>query len=383
MKDLSTFLTYSGINTILFLILLLSRTWKKREANKILAITLLSFSLLFLTYACLYLKWDFLAAIVSPIGIIIPFTLGPFIFQYIKTIYSSKIDFKKFLQSLLPFLIAFIVYSIPQYVWGLSLENKTAVFKFISLLIPFLGILHLAYYLFQSRRLLKRFRVLVKNNYANMSTLDLKWLSIWVWGFIIFLIIDMISGLLLVIYPIHSALVYMNLFYLVLLIWYIGYFGVNQVQVFLIEEVHLKSVKEKTSQEKIIKPVTYFNCESSEFLELKSRLEILFKEQELFKRQDLSLRGTADILDISDKKLSYLFNICLSSNFYEYVNSYRVDYFRKKMEEGAFEKLTLLAIAFDSGFNSKATFNRVFKQNVGITPKEFKKQLIKRSQSFQ
>ena len=383
MKDFTTFLTYSGISTILFLILLLSRTWKKKEANKILAITLLSFSFLFLTYVCAYLKWDFLAAIVSPFGFITPFTLGPFIFQYIKTIYGSTIDFKRFMKSLLPFWIAFIVYSIPQYVWGLSLENKTPVFKFISLLIPFLGIVHLAYYLFLSSRLLKRFRVLLKNNYSNMSTLDLKWLSIWVWGFILFLIIDMISGLLLVIYPVHSTLVYMNLFYLVLLIWYIGYYGVNQVQVFLLEEIPLESIRKKNSQEKIIKPVYYFNCESEEIIELKAKLEIVFLEQELFKRQDISLKGTADILEISDKKLSYLLNICLSSNFYEYVNNHRINYFRKKIEEGTVEKLTLLAIAYDSGFNSKATFNRVFKQKVGITPMEFKKQVTKRSQSFQ
>ncbi|PKV51522.1 AraC-like DNA-binding protein [Aquimarina sp. MAR_2010_214] len=382
MKDFTIFLTYSGISTILFLILLLSRTWEKRKANKILASILVAFLLLFLTYASLYLKWDFLTTVISPLGVIIPFALGSCIFQYIKTIYTSEVDFKRFMQSLLPFGTAFLVYSIPQYVFGLSLDNKTSLFQIISFLIPFLSILHLGYYLFLSHKLLKRYRRLVKNNYANINTLDLKWLSIWIRGFVLFLIIDMVSGLLLFAYPI-SLLVYTNLFYLALLIWYIGYYGVNQVQVFLISGVQQEFIKKTNSQQKTIKTTSFFNCESKEFVKLKTQLETVFKEQEIFKKQHLSLKETADILDISDKKLSYFLNICLASNFYEYVNTHRINYFRKKLEEGAAEKLTLLAIAYDSGFNSKATFNRIFKQQIGITPVEFKKQLNKRSQSFQ
>lgn len=382
LKDFTTFLTYSGISTILFLILLLSRTWKKREANKVLAGTLLSFLLLFLTYASSYLKWDFLTTIVSPLGIIITFALGPFIFQYIKSIYTATIDFKRFARDLSPFGIAFLIYSIPQYIFGPSLDDKTIVFQIISMLIPFLGVLYLAYYLFLSHRLLKRYRELVKNNYSNINTLDLKWLSIWTRGFILFLIIDMISGVLIVAYPIDSTLVYANLFYFVLLIWYLGYYGINQLQVFLIDDTPPESEEKETSSQKKIKATSFFDCESKEFTELKTQLEIIFTEQELFKRQHLSLKETADILNISDKKLSHLLNICLASNFYEYVNTHRVQYFRKELEAGAAKKLTLLAIAFDSGFNSKATFNRVFKQQVGMTPIEFKKQLNKRSQSF-
>tara|TARA_R110002073_G_scaffold15953_3_gene62135 strand:+ start:3845 stop:4993 length:1149 start_codon:yes stop_codon:yes gene_type:complete len=381
-KELTTFLTYSGISTILFLILLLSRTWKKREANKVLAGTLLSFLFLFLTYASSYLKWNFLTTVVSPLGIIITFALGPFIFQYIKSIYTATIDFKRFVRDLFPFGIAFLIYSVPQYIFGPSLDDKTIVFQIISMLIPFLGVLYLAYYLFLSHRLLKRYRKLVKNNYSNINTLDLKWLSIWTRGFILFLIIDMISGVLIVAYPIDSTLVYANLFYFVLLIWYLGYFGINQLQVFLINDTPLESVEKNLSSQKKIKAASFFDCESQEFTELKTQLEIIFTEQELFKRQHLSLKETADILDISDKKLSHLLNICLASNFYEYVNTHRVKHFRKELEAGASEKLTLLAIAFDSGFNSKATFNRVFKQQVGITPVEFKKQFNKRSQSF-
>ncbi|SEK51313.1 Helix-turn-helix domain-containing protein [Aquimarina amphilecti] len=378
MKDFFTFLTYSGISTIFFLMLLLSRTWKKREANRLLASILLGFLFLFLTYASSYLNWNFLLTVISPIGFISPFALGPLIFQYIKTIYTSSIDIKRFRYNLLPFGIAFIFYSIPQYILGLPIDNEITIFAMVSIIIPFLGILHLSYYLFISNKLLKRFKKLVKNNYANIKRLDLEWLSIWIRGFIVFLLIDLISGVIIITYPIQPVFIYINLFYLVLLIWYIGYFGINQTQVFLVNEISQSSIKNSINKTK-----SFFNCESEELINLKSQLQIKFKEEELFKQQDLSLKKTADILQVSDKKLSYLLNICLDSNFYEYVNTYRVTYFKKQLEEGAADKLTLLSIAFDSGFNSKATFNRVFKQQVGMTPIKFKKEFEKESQSFQ
>ncbi len=382
MKDLATFLTYSGISTILFLIILLSRTWRKKEASKILTGILLIFLVLFLTYASSYLKWDFLVTIISPIGVISLFALGPFIFQYIKTVYTSKIDFKELIKGLLPFGIAFVVYSIPHYIYGFSIQNKTSVFQILSLLIPFLSILHLCYYFFLCNRLLKRFKRSIKNNYSNLRTLDLKWLNIWIRGFVLFLIIDLISGLFLILYP-NDLLAYTNLFYLVLLIWYIGYYGIAQAQVFLLSELPIKSAKTEKSQQKKVKITSSFDCGSKEFIALKTQLKVIFTEQEIFKKEHLSLKETADILGTSDKKLSHLLNICLKSNFYEYVNTHRVNYFTRKLKEGTTEKLTILSIAFDSGFNSKATFNRVFKQQIGITPQEFKKQLHKRSQSFQ
>ncbi len=381
MKDLATFLTYSGVSTLLFLIPLLIRNWKKRKANKILAGILFSFSLLFFTYASSYFDWNAIAMIVAPTGIIISFALGALIFQYIKTIYTSTIEFKSFAKSLLPFIIAFVVYSIPQYILGPSMQGKGIVFKIISFGIPFLGIMHFAYYLFLSHRLLKRYRRLIKNNYANLNALDLKWLSIWILGFIGFLLIDILSGFLIVLYPSYTFFAYLNLFYLVLLIWYIGYYGAHQMHVFLIYEGASEFDGNRSEQTEIVKTIPFFNCESEEFDQLKIRLNELFTKEEFFKKQDLSLKETADILEITDKKLSHLLNVCLNANFYDYVNSFRVAHFQNRVEEGAAEKLTLLAIAFDSGFNSKATFNRVFKQKMGITPIQFKKSLLKRSQS--
>ncbi|MEO0573225.1 MAG: helix-turn-helix domain-containing protein, partial [Bacteroidota bacterium] len=60
-------------------------------------------------------------------------------------------------------------------------------------------------------------------------------------------------------------------------------------------------------------------------------------------------------------------------SFYDYVNKYRIKAFKEKIDLNEYEFKTLLALALESGFNSKATFNRVFKSIQGITPKQYLK----------
>ena len=58
-------------------------------------------------------------------------------------------------------------------------------------------------------------------------------------------------------------------------------------------------------------------------------------------------------------------------NFNDFVNKYRVEEVKKAFDNGDHKKSTLLGIAFDCGFNSKATFNRAFKKNTGLSPKDY------------
>ena len=69
--------------------------------------------------------------------------------------------------------------------------------------------------------------------------------------------------------------------------------------------------------------------------------------------------------------LSFVINNGFGKNFNDFVNEFRVAEVKNKLNEGAAENLNLLGIALDSGFNSKATFNRAFKKFTGISPKEF------------
>lgn len=88
---------------------------------------------------------------------------------------------------------------------------------------------------------------------------------------------------------------------------------------------------------------------------------------------ELSLRSLASQIDIHPNQLSWLLNESLGKNFNEFVNHYRIETFKDKAIAPSNKHLTLLAIAYDSGFNSKTAFNTYFKKETGLTPKAYLK----------
>ena len=86
---------------------------------------------------------------------------------------------------------------------------------------------------------------------------------------------------------------------------------------------------------------------------------------------DLRLHELANQMNISPDQLSQLLNQEIGKNFFSFINEYRVHEFKKRLADPSNRHLTLLGIGYSSGFNSKASFNRVFKQFTGQTPKDF------------
>ncbi len=71
--------------------------------------------------------------------------------------------------------------------------------------------------------------------------------------------------------------------------------------------------------------------------------------------------------------LSQIINEKEGKSFYDFVNSFRVEEFKRLVKDSKNKQFTLLALAYDCGFNSKSSFNRYFKKNTGKTPSEFVK----------
>lgn len=97
------------------------------------------------------------------------------------------------------------------------------------------------------------------------------------------------------------------------------------------------------------------------------------KEEKWFQNPSLSLRELAENVNISSNKLSWLLNERMGQNFNEYINSFRLENFKEIALNPANSHLTLLAIAYESGFNSKSVFNTFFKKIEGMTPKAWLK----------
>jgi AraC-like DNA-binding protein len=108
---------------------------------------------------------------------------------------------------------------------------------------------------------------------------------------------------------------------------------------------------------------------------LRVQLADLMEKKKLYLNPELTMNDLAETLQTNTHTLSRIINQGYSKNFYDFVNLYRIDEFKKRINKGHHRKQTLLAIAHEVGFSSKTTFNRTFKKITGVTPREYLSQL--------
>jgi len=105
----------------------------------------------------------------------------------------------------------------------------------------------------------------------------------------------------------------------------------------------------------------------------RDQLLLYMKEKAPYLNPDLSLRSLAALVDMHPNQLSWLLNESIGKNFNEFINHYRIETFKNLAKDPANANITVLGLAYDSGFNSKTVFNTYFKKETGLTPKEFLK----------
>ncbi len=116
---------------------------------------------------------------------------------------------------------------------------------------------------------------------------------------------------------------------------------------------------------------TFEDTNSPEISLWKSKIETLIQEEQLYQNPELTLTDLAKKLETNASVISKTINQGFQMNFNDCINNYRIKAVKNSFANGEHKKSTLLGIAYDCGFNSKATFNRAFKKNTGKTPKEF------------
>jgi len=109
---------------------------------------------------------------------------------------------------------------------------------------------------------------------------------------------------------------------------------------------------------------------------LKKYLEILLKymdEQKPYLDQSLTLKSLSEKISIYSHHISQLLSTCLDKNFNNFINEYRVEDVKMMFMDEDYDEDTILSIAYQSGFNSKATFNSIFKKSTESTPSQYRK----------
>jgi AraC-like DNA-binding protein len=147
-----------------------------------------------------------------------------------------------------------------------------------------------------------------------------------------------------------------------LFIYLIAYFSLRQPDLF---RVWIKT-KSPENRERL---------STGETLRIQGILEGLMERDKVYLDKEINLSVLAEKINTSPNNLSWLLNNVYHTNFYDYINRFRVEEFIKRLNNKEHVNKTLLSIAYDSGFKSKSTFNKAFKHELNKTPREYIKGL--------
>ena len=286
---------------------------------------------------------------------------GPFMWFYTLALMDKSFRLgRKDLWHLLPFLVSTAALMIPVLSGEVISETGRNVILVCKMLIL------LAYVIAVLWRL-SIHESQIGDFYSFTEKVDLNWLKLLIWGFLIIWIIGATSQLLYYLgvdIPQYGGL-YTNLA-LSLFVLIMGYFGIQQTQVFsspLVQDHPARAEKD------LPLPQTHQDLTATD--PRYEKLEKYMEDNKPFLDSELTLYKLASRLAMPPYQLSQLINQYGGKNFFNFINQYRVKEVQSQIQAGAHIKQTLLAVALDCGFNSKASFNRVFKNITGKTPRQY------------
>lgn len=371
------FILVTGIVISLIILFLLLKTNKKKAPKKILIVYFAFILAVILhSYSTLHnLKPLYKFTFIFDFTIV--WLFAPLLFVYIKSIFLDNDKLiKKNSFHFIPLLIVTVLIGIPIV---LTLYNTSLNFEYLNFLkknqlyIVILRNIYFMAYLILSLKLLAKFRKTIKHNFSNISEIDLKWIEILLYGCFIFISTDLLLRWFESFFtPTGIDYGYLTILLVIILTAYLGFNGISRSKI-LIPNFLLEKEFEALPDPNPLNSLSSYS--EQEITLLKEALTNSMIEKKMFLNPELTLNVLASDLGLSDKKLSTLLNNYLHTNFYDYVNSYRIEEVKKKLQNKENEKFTLLSIALDCGFNSKASFNRVFKKIVGLSPSEYIKNL--------
>jgi len=315
-----------------------------------------------------------------------PILTAPLLYFYVVLITKPEQKFNSWFWLLtLPFFV-FLTYFLATY-YFLPIDKKNAYFHlattkpwamiyagefFLVLSGPVYSVLGL----FRLKRHIKN----IKGNFSYTSGIDLNWLKTIFIAIVIVNLIEIFSNIFSDIFPLFTYQTGDNLVYAlnVFLIFFIGYYGFKQTLIYpsvgskpdlkqndQYFETQLTGISEATT--KYVKS----GLPKSDVDKYYSSLIQLIDSEKLFLDSKLSIKTISDKLGLSVNHLSQVINQKSGKNFFKFINEYRVEEAKKLLTDQSNQKYTILAIAYDCGFNSKSSFNTIFKQFTGKTPSAF------------
>jgi len=344
---------------------------------------LLSITLLYLMLSELGLYKEYPFLMLIPIGF--PLIVSPLFYLYAKYLIQHTNSFsQKDIVHFLPFILYELYYisdffksteEVIAILDGAPEPHITLRFLIFNWMIIIQGLIYITFIILK----LKNYSYSLERAFSNTDKMRLNWLRnisflvAGVWS--VFIAENILYLANIQFYKIFDiATVFAGL-----LVYSLGYMGLLKSEVF--EQPEFIDSYEYTSQpdlDRAMKSAVLKKYEKSGLSEKKANeimksLESLMFDQKPFLDSNLTLKQLAEMLAISPHNLSEVINTKLNQNFFDYINTYRVEQVKKDLADPEKQHFTLLSIGMDAGFNSKSSFNSIFKRFTGMTPSEFQK----------
>ena len=246
------------------------------------------------------------------------------------------------------------------------------------------GLVSLLFYLLLCFRYYKRYKQFIVQEFSFADAVTFRWVRNFLVAFFIYFLSNLIVHL------VQFAGVDLDYtgtwwYYLLfaILFYYIAINGyANALETRMLFHLDLLSYKRQSlltapegEQEPFIDEVPYEEVQtikdSPELEPWKEKILAAVVAKKMYNNPDLTLTQLAMHLQTTTVLLSRIINTGFAQNFNDFINYYRVMEVKEKLQTGLANEVTIMSLAYDAGFNSKATFNRAFKKVTGKTPKEF------------
>lgn len=220
-----------------------------------------------------------------------------------------------------------------------------------------------AFFLFGCFKVIASHRAHLKDYFSELEKVRLTWLYVLLGGFLglwILGVVDFLLGPSIALWHIFIPLLTLQLYILAL-------FTLRQSVIFSGELIWNETKGERSTNSS-----KTFAFTDSDLNRWKAKLATHMINAKPYLNPELRLSDLASDLKLKPYQLSELINRGEQTNFYDFINRYRIDEAKRRLRDPAFLNLNILGIAQESGFNSKSVFNDSFKKLTGLTPSAFR-----------
>lgn len=376
-----------GASQAVLSIYLLTKDKNRPFSNNMLALLLFAWG-----FSC-YWFFAFIAqgalfsvTLTTFIGPMLALTLFPPIYLYIKYLFNESKGFQK--EDHLHFLPIYIYLVFTFYLYfdsDFSIANmrQHEWFKIRRIVCAYFATIQGPFYFFKTNYLLKKWQQKIEKDYSEIESRKLEWFKIINYSFAIVFIVGGISTIVrstlvdaYYLYMGYHAVIAVSLFYITVIIYkYPLLFTKNQIapENFQLNGTLVTELKEVEISDEIN---SLDEKTDGKDLMIISKIELVMKEQKLYKNPNFNLNDLAESISESRNAISFALNNSLNKTFYNYINELRIAESKIMLSDKNMQHFSIEGIAAQSGFKTMSVFYRFFKDIEKVTPAIYRKKFL-------